>query len=556
MKFRFFGTLFLIGVLISLGVAVLEKGPGYMDADYYYASGLRIASNQGWNEPFLWNYLSDPQGLPHPAFTYWMPIAAIVAGLSMKITGLSNFWGARIGFLIIAGCIGPLTAYLAYTFTPKRWAAILSGSIAIFAGFYYAYLPTTETFGIYMILGGVFFILVRRLQKDLNNARSTNIKATDSTNWKRLRKQILISPFWIYLLFGAITGLMYLTRADGLIWLIMALLVILVQGYSVRKIEKEKRSSQFIFWPPILLCLTGFFILCSPWILRNLSEFGSVFAPGSNRTFWLTIYEDMFAYPASQLTFNRWLNSGIMEILRARRWALGLNLLTVFAVQGGIFLLPLMLAGMWVNRKDWRVSLGILAWFVIFLTMTLVFPYQGARGGFFHAGAALQPLLWALVPAGLVIFIRWGERSRKWNSGRALKVFGYGSVGLAIIITLLVTWQRFGRKVLVDPGWGKTERTYQLVEEHLVDLGISPETIVMVNNPPGYNAMTARKAIVIPNGDLETSIQAGSMYDADYLILDENYPQGLKDLYTNPGDQPGLIYLDSIEQMHIYMFEQ
>jgi hypothetical protein len=95
-----------------------------------------------------------------------------------------------------------------------------------------------------------------------------------------------------------------------------------------------------------------------------------------------------------------------------------------------------------------------------------------------------------------------------------------------------------------------------LVEEHLVNLGISPEAIVMVNNPPGYNAMTGRKAIVVPNGDLETSIQAGKMYDAGYLILDENYPQGLRDLYKNPGDQPGLIYLDSIEQMHIYMFEQ
>jgi hypothetical protein len=527
-----------------------------MDADYYYASGLRIASNEGWSEPFIWNYLGDPQGLPHPAFTYWMPLAGIVAGLGMKISGTTNFWGARIGFLIIAGCIGPLTAYLAYTFTPYRWAAVLAGFIAMFAGFYYAYLPTTETFGIYMILGGVFFILVRRLQKDLNNARSATIKATECANWKLLRKQILISPFWIYLLIGAIVGLMYLTRADGLIWLFMALIVILVQAYSIRKMEKEKRSSRFQIWPPVLLCLAGFFIICSPWILRNLSEFGSVFAPGTNRAFWLTVYDDLYAYPASQLTFNRWLNSGIMEILKARGWALGLNLLNAFAVQGGIFLLPLMLGGMWVNRKDWRVSLGVLAWFVIFLAMTLVFPYQGARGGFFHAGAALQPLLWALVPAGLVVFIGWGERSRKWNSSRALKVFGYGSVGLAIIITFFVTWQRLGSEVLVDPDWGKTELTYQLVEEHLVNLGISPEAIVMVNNPPGYNAMTGRKAIVVPNGDLETSIQAGKMYDAGYLILDENYPKGLRDLYTNPGDQPGLIYLDSIEQMHIYMFEQ
>ena len=405
-----------------------------------------------------------------------------------------------------------------------------------------------------MVLGGIFFILVRKLQKDLINLRPIEIDSTEGSSLEYPKKQVLISPFWIYLLIGAIAGLMFLTRTDGLLWLIIALLVIIVQGYSIRKVKNQ--GTIFRFLPPILLCLAGFFILCSPWFLRNLSEFGSLFAPGSNRAFWLTVYEDMFAYPASQLTFNRWLNSGLMEILNARGWALGLNMVSMFTVQGGIFLLPLMLGGMWVKRKDWRVSLGILAWIGIFLTMTLVFPFQGARGGFFHAGAALQPLLWALVPAGLVVFIRWGERTRKWNSARALKVFGYSSVGFVIIITFFVTWKRLGLEVLDNPDWGKTERNYQLVEEHMVDLGISPEAIVMVNNPPGYNAMTGRKAIVVPNGDLDTSIQAGKMYDAGFLILDENYPQGLKDLFTNPGDQPGLIYLDNIEQMHIYMFEQ
>ena len=554
MKFRFYGMLFLIGVFISLGAAALEMGPGYMDADYYYASGLRIASNQGWSEPFLWNYLGDPQGLPNPAFTYWMPLAAIVAGLGMKITGISNFWGARIGFLIIAGCIPPLTAYLAYTFTPVRWAAIFAGSLALFTGFYYAYLPTSETFGIYMIQGGVFFILVRRLQKDLNNVRISDGNGFESTRSKPPKKQVLISPFWTYLLIGVIAGLMYMTRADGLMWFGMALIVIIFQSYSVRKVIDE--GSKFSIWLPFLLCLAGFFILCSPWIFRNLSEFGSVFAPGADRAFWLTDYDDLYTYPASLLTFNRWLNSGIVEILKARGWALGLNLVSAFAVQGGIFSRRYKSFKSDVAKHPWRVSLGILAWIGIFLTMTLVFPFQGARGGFFHAGAALQPLLWALVPAGLLVFIRWGERTRKWNSARALKVFGYSSAGFAIIITVFVTWQRLGGDVLVNPDWGKTERTYQLIEGHLVKNGISPEVIVMVNNPPGYNAMTGRRAIVIPNGDLETSIQAGKKYDAGYLILDKNYPHGLKELYTNPGDQPGLIYLDSIEQMHIYKLEQ
>ena len=94
MTLRLYGLLFILGLLVFLGVAVLEQVPGYMDADYYYAMGLRIADNYGLSEPFLWNYLDDPQGIPHPAYTYWMPLAAVLAGIGIKLTGVNNFWGA------------------------------------------------------------------------------------------------------------------------------------------------------------------------------------------------------------------------------------------------------------------------------------------------------------------------------------------------------------------------------------------------------------------------------------------------------------------------------
>jgi hypothetical protein len=556
MTSRQYIVLFLCGILIFCGLALIESSPGYMDADYYYAGGLRIAKDFTWREPFIWNYLGDPQGLPHPAFTYWMPLAGIVGAIGIKISGMVSFWGARIGFLIFAGCIGPLTAYLAYTFNPHRWAANFAGFLGIFAGFYCAYLPTTETFGIYMVLGGVFFILVMRLQDDRIFTEKDASNAVNDAGGNLTRTLALISPAWIYLSVGVVVGLMYMTRTDGLIWLIMAVIVIFVQYFSIRRMDNKRGISVFQFFPAVIICLFGFFIVCSPWILRNISEFGSVFAPGSSKAFWLTDYDDLFAYPASILTFQRWLSSGIGEIVKARAWALGLNLQSALAVQGGIFLLPLMLSGMWVKRKDWRVGIGILTWSAIFLTMTLVFPFQGARGGFFHAGAALQPLLWALVPVGLSAFISWGERLRKWNPQKSLKIFVYGSMGLVILITLFVTWRRLGVNVINGPVWGKTARNYLTVEKQLVKHGASPESIVMVNNPPGYNAATGRMSIVIPNGDLQTSIQAGKKYGAGYLVLDENYPDGLKDVFQNPGDQPGLINLGTINQIQIYMFEQ
>ena len=50
-----------------------------MDAEYYYGMGLRIAQQGVLTEPFLWNYLHPVNGLPHPGFTYWMPLPAFLA---------------------------------------------------------------------------------------------------------------------------------------------------------------------------------------------------------------------------------------------------------------------------------------------------------------------------------------------------------------------------------------------------------------------------------------------------------------------------------------------
>ncbi len=69
---------------------------------------------------------------------------------------LDGFLGARLGFIVIAGLIPPLTAWFATTFRGDRWDGWVAGLLAVFSGFYLAFLPTTDTFGIYMVLGALF----------------------------------------------------------------------------------------------------------------------------------------------------------------------------------------------------------------------------------------------------------------------------------------------------------------------------------------------------------------------------------------------------------------
>ena len=557
MRTRDYIFLFALGVMLLIGIATQEAVPGYMDADYYYATGLRIANTGSWTEPFLWNYLNEPEDIPNPAFTYWMPLAGVISALGIVLTGLNNFWGAKLGFILLASLVSPLTAYLAYSFISNRWAGFLAGSLALISGFYYVYLPTTETFSIYMILGAIFFIFILRLQKDVGNI--TKGKIPGQTEIAIFKDNSIASPLWLYLLFGTNVGLMYLTRADGIVWLGMAIAAVLLQGLA-REVKwnstVEFRKLIYHFGVPTILVLTGFILIVSPLILRNLSIFGSIFAPGSGRAIWLTTYDELYVYPAAILTFGRWLNSGIGEILKARGWALGLNSLSAFAVQGTIFLGPFIVVGMWVKRKDWRVSVGAIGWLVVFLMMTLIFPFQGARGGFFHAGAGFQPLFWALVPVGLLTAINWVAGFRNWEVGRAIKLFAVGIIGLSIVLTIFVSWRRLSDADPSVPYWGKSELAYREIEEHFVNLDVSKEDVVMVNNPPGYFAMNGRGAIAIPDGDLDTLLLAADKYNASYLILDENYPQGLSEIYKFPRDFPELNYIGMVKDMQLFLINQ
>jgi hypothetical protein len=208
---------------------------------------------------------------------------------------------------------------------------------------------------------------------------------------------------------------------------------------------------------------------------------------------------------------------------------------------------------MWAWRKDWRVIWGAAGWSFLFIVMSLVFPFQGARGGFFHAGAGFQVLVWSLVPVGLGKFATWGQRKRGWLQESAVVKFGIGLISLTILLTGFLSWQRLTGSAAANQAWGAKVESYEQIEAFLRDEDISSEHIVMVNNPPGYYAAARRPAIVIPDGGLEAVEKAAEKYNARYLVIDKDFPQGMQTLYQDPGSIPGLQYWRSISDMHLYL---
>ncbi len=493
MNWRNYLLLAVLGFLLAFCVAQFQHFPGYLDSDYYFAGGVQLAQGKGFTEPYLWNYLDNPQGLPHPSHAYWMPLSSIVAAAGMWLTRQTTYNAGRLGFLLLAALVPVVTTALAYNFSKRRDLAFVSGLLAVFSMYYAPFLPVTDNYGPYLVLGGLYFLTVGSHKK------------------------------YEYFVLGLLAGLLTLARSDGLLWFGLAFLLILYRFI----LDKKAGAASINF----LLALAGFLLIMGPWFWRNYSVYGTLLAPGGNYLLWLTNYDQTFIYPANQLTMQAWLAQGWNQIFSNYLFALRWNLLNAFAAQGGIFLFPFILIGLWQYRKDERVRLGALGWLGLLFVMTIIFPFAGARGGFFHSGSALQPLWWAMAPLGLESVIT-AARRRNWFTPDAFKIFRAALVGIAILMTGVIIYIR------VLPGWGEGEQNYPKVEAFLEQNGIQPGDIVMVRNPPGYYLMTGHPAIVVPYSDEAAMYNAAMRYHAKYLVLESAGVAGpIKSVYDNGNSQ-------------------
>ncbi len=514
---RAYFWLWLFGLGVALGIASQQPYPGYMDAAYYFGGGLQLVRGAGFNEPYIWSYLDDPAGLPHPSHGYWMPLASILSALGMWLTGHQTFFGGRLPFILLTSLIAPLTFRLSLALDQNRQRAWLAGLLALFSGYYASFLPTTDNFSPYMVLGAAYFLLLVPSQTGKLTA-------------------------WRSFLVGVVVGLLNLARSDGALWLPMTWIAIwMSHGAGGRR--------GISFWKGVLqdsaVVLVGYLSIMGPWYLRNLRVYGAIFSPAPRRALWLRLYNETFVYPPDILSPQHLFGAGWQAILQARLWALWENAQTAFAGQGLIVLFPLILIGIWKYREDVRVRVGVWGWLGIYLILSLLFPFAGARGGFFHAGAMVQPLWFALTPSGLDVLLAWAARRRGWYLPQAQRVFRSAMVLIVAILTAYLVWFR-----VIRLGWGEGEQYYPQVEQFLVQSGAAPHDVIMVLNPPAYFIMTGRSAVVAPYADVQVLMQIARRYNVRYLVLEPD-ASGLP-FYQQVDGNPSFHYLGTIENLRIF----
>lgn len=352
---RYYVLLYFLALIVLFSVGSKQAGPGYMDADYYYVNAQALTAGKFDGEPFLWNYLNEPIELPGLGFLYWMPLTSIVTSIGILLTGGTSFLGARTGLLLIAALIPPLSSIMCRRIGGNQKQAFLAGLFALVPGFYLTFLTTTDAFAIYMVVGGIYLLII-------------NYAMENPEKW------------WIWGGAGISAGMMHMCRADGVLWLLVSLGAICIS---------KRRLSLTGFFISISGATLGYLCVMAPWYWRNWNEFSSFFPPGSSKTLWLTSYDEFFSYPSSNINFTSWLATGWRAIVSARIWAVFQNLQTMLAVQGMIYLFPIILIGLFNTRKQIIVRIGVLLWVLLFSVMSILWPYPGARGSFYHSAAGV-----------------------------------------------------------------------------------------------------------------------------------------------------------------------
>ena len=521
MNWRHYAILFVIGLIVPFVVSHFQTLPGYMDADYYFAGGIQLANGKGFTEPYIWNYLSDPPGLPHPSHTYWMPLASIVSAIGMWFTGQTTYAAGRATFIILSACVPLLTATLAFDVTRKPFPAVVSGLLSIFSLYYTPFMPVPDNYALYMLFGGTFLLLAPRQQK------------------------------WIPIALGALAGLLALARSDGLLWLGLAGLTVMWKNpLSLReRVGVRARVSSIILAG--LLVLLGYLIVMGPWHLRTINLFGSFMTPGGGRLLWLENYNQTFIYPPEDLTREGFLAAGWNEALEDRVAALISNLGNTFAAQGEIFLLPFIILGLWQLRHDLRTRIAVTGWLILFFVMTIIFPFAGSRGSFFHAGAAFQPYWWVAAPVGLDSVISWARNRGQFTDKNAPFVFQ----GILVLLAIIMTFYLVNFRVIAN-GWAKDDFIYPSVEKMFLDNGIKPNDVLIVRNPPGYFIGSGRASVSLPFGDEATIMAVAERYNARYLVIEKGGTfEAIQDLYDHPRDNPSFVYLGEVDGARLYRIE-
>lgn len=476
----------LVGLVFQLVWALQLDHPSYMDAYYYTTNGRRLAQGYGFTEEVIWQYLDQPYSLPTPSHTYWMPLTSLITAVGYSIT--DHFRAAQLPFWLMAGLLPLLTYHISLQFTQARWQVWVACLFTAMGGYYSRFFNQPTTFAPFAWAGASCLLFL-------------------AYSYNKPHKR-----YWF--LAGITAGLAHLTRADGLLFLAVGLGLWLWCGPV--KTKGLCRSH-------LLKCgllLAGYLLIMGGWFAHNLHVLGRPLPTSGTQTLFLTSYDDIFAY-GRHFDLAHFLAWGWPNIWQSKWQGLSLALQNFVAIGTLIFLFPFVLWA-WHKLARQPATWPLLRPFtlytlLLFVAMSLLFTLPGQRGGLFHSSAALWPWMMVLAAAGINIAVDFAAaRLSHWQPQKAKKMFS----ALFLLVGLIITLTTANNTPDLDA---------ELVRQ--IDAALPTTAVLVAGNAPGFYYHTNRPTLSTPNEPTAVLQQLANQYGATHLILDENHPKPLANLY-------------------------
>ena len=367
--------------------------------------------------------------------------------------------------------------------------------LVAFSGVYFPYWVTTDTFTPFALVGGA--VLWLAAEAAASPTRSTRLAAGGAL----------------------LAGLAQWIRPDAPLLFVAPCVAVLWPGCT------RSRPGPLV---KTVVVAGSFAVGLAPWVARSLFTWGTPTPPGTAAALWLADYGDLFAYRALP-SLDRWQGAGIAAAVAARLAALAGNA----AVLGQpllYYLVPAAALGIWRVRRA-RAHRPLLAYvLVLYVTLSILFPFQSVRGGLFHSLAAALPFVALWTVLGVERLVAIAAERRGWHEPQAQAVFAGALVGFG-----LLTGAYF--LALQTSRWDARLATYREAAALLDHTsGADSAGRVMAIDPPGFWYASGRDTVAIPSDGFEALLAAARQFDARFLVVEAASPPYLAPLWD--GDRP------------------
>ena len=400
-------ALYLLALIARLLVIGHFPDPAYPDSYYYVDVARNLAAGHGFNVDFVWIFAeiggripANPI-LPIPSNAHWMPLASIVQVPFIALLGPTAIASA-LPFALIGALAAPLTWAIARDAGSSQIVARGAGVLVALPLMLLVFMVQPDNFSLYQpLVAGALWLAARGLRGD---ARA-------------------------FALSGLLVGLATLSRNDGLF---VGATVGLAFAWDRWRAWRSggSRAPAIPLWSAVA-CAGAFALVMAPWIVRQLSVFGSISpSSASGKVFFIRSIEEWNSI-TTPATLDWLLGQGIGPFLLSRIGGLVAAIGIFSTLACAFFLVIPLIIGAWSRRRS--------TWFGPFFTYAaILFAFSAAvsaihvpGGTFIHSAVALVPHAFILALEGVAIGVGWiAARRRAWDGPTAIRVFTSATVRL------------------------------------------------------------------------------------------------------------------------------